>query len=58
MSEIALMKELFGKSEGFAGARSISDMTADRETTLSRYKVRQLMKKLGLVREDANKSFS
>jgi putative transposase len=49
IAETALVKELFEKSEGSAGARSISDMTADKETPLSRYRVRRLMKKLGLV---------
>ena len=49
IAETALVKELFDKSEGSAGARSISDMTADKETPLSRYRVRRLMKKLSLV---------
>lgn len=48
-AEIALVKELFGKSEGSAGARSISEMATNQGTPLSRYRAGRLMEKLGLI---------
>lgn len=46
--EVAKIKELFRKSEGSAGARSIARMATDQDVPLSRYRARRWMKKLGL----------
>ncbi len=47
--EIAKVKELFRKSEGSAGARSIAQMATDQDVPLSRFRAGRLMEKLGLV---------
>lgn len=52
---IAVVKQLFNRSKGAAGARTISTMATAKGYRLSRYRARKLMKKLNLVSRQSRK---